>query len=243
VEKKSDLIPIPGNYQAEALVSRSPMQRGWHQSRVALFKKLFSFSSSDSVADIGCGSAIMINAIKNQVGKAYGIDSNPAAIEFGKEKFKHDKNVQIKLGQLDQTGLDPQSLNFILCTEVIEHVFDNQIDKIFQHWFEILKPGGEVFLTTPNEKSIWPLIEMTLDKLKLVPQMAGEQHVSHWTKTKLRETLEKNGFATIQVGTFNLFSPVGFALNKNLGDVLLGIEKSLLKSGGPLLWIKAKKHA
>ncbi len=241
MEKKTDLKPIPGNYQAEALISKSPIQRGWHQSRVHLFKKIFSFSVTDTVADIGCGSGIMISAIKNQVGHAYGIDSNPAAVEFGKAKFKNDKNVEIKLGQLDQTGLNPESLNFILCTEVIEHVFDSQVDKIFQHWFEILKPGGEIFLTTPNEKSPWPIIEMILDKFKLVPQMAGEQHVSQWTNKKLRDTLLKSGFKTLQGGTFNLFSPLGFALSEKVGETLLGFETTSLKFGGPLLWIKGKK--
>lgn len=160
---------------------------------------------------------------------------------FGKEKFKNNKNVEIKLGQLNQTGLSKESLNFILCTEVIEHVFDGQIDKILQHWFEILKPGGEIFVTTPNERSAWPIIEFVLDKFKLVPQMAGEQHVSTWTNKKLRETFARNGFEKVSAGTFNLFSPLGFAISENTGLKLLSLETNLLKLGGPLLWIRARK--
>jgi len=241
MEKDADLKPIPGNYQERALVSKSHFQRGWHQGRLALFQSQFKFTGKESIADIGCGSGIMINAIKDEVGSAYGIDSNPSAIEFCNLKFAHEKKLKFKLGQLDKTGLDRESLDFVLCTEVLEHVFDGQIDKILLHWLEILKPGGEIFLTTPNERSPWPLMEWILDKLKLVPQMAGEQHVSHWTTSKLDKTLTRNGFQTLHAGTFNLLAPMGFAFSENLGRALLGLERKLLKAGGPLLWIHAKK--
>lgn len=49
--------------------------------------------------------------------------------------------------EIDSIPVAPNSFDFVLCTEVMEHVAFP--DKAFREFHRILKPGGKLFLTVP----------------------------------------------------------------------------------------------
>ncbi len=68
-------------------------------------------------------------------------------------------------------------------------------------------PGAQLFLTTPNESSAWPLIEWTLDQFRLVPTLAEAQHLTLFTRARLARALGAGGWDVEEMGTFNGVAP------------------------------------
>ena len=83
-------------------------------------------------------------------------------------------------------------------------------------------PGGQLFLTTPNYRSAWPVIEWLLDKFALVATLDEAQHVTHFTKGKLCAVLSRAGWRVRHIGTFNGVAPFLAPISHRLA---LGLER------------------
>lgn len=240
--KQQDLKPIAGDYQLVALTKGHPLQRAWHHARITHLLNHMKFSKADVVADIGCGSGINLDKISSHIHSAFGIDSNQDAINFCHKYFKQSPQLQFKLAQIDETGIVTSSLTKIMCMEVIEHVYENQVEKALQHWHTLLQPNGELYLTTPNYHSFWPILEWCLDRTSMIHQLAEEQHVSKWNEQKLLNVLKKNGFNILEIGSFNCLLPLNYFIqSNNISSLITKTEKLLPPFLGPLLFVKAQK--
>jgi 2-polyprenyl-3-methyl-5-hydroxy-6-metoxy-1,4-benzoquinol methylase len=81
----------------------------------------------------------------------------------------------------------------VLATEVIEHLLDQELAAMLVECDRVLKPGGRVFFTTPNEEDY--------DAAKVICPDCGSvfhrwQHVRTWTVASLRTRMEQAGFTT-----------------------------------------------
>ena len=82
----------------------------------SLIIKLVQKYLKSPILDIGAGSGALINELKNKDYKTTGIDLFPR----GKD---------IKKGGITNLEFKDNEFNTIFCTEVIEHLTDEQIDK------------------------------------------------------------------------------------------------------------------
>jgi hypothetical protein len=71
----------------------------------------------------------------------------------------------------------------------------------------VLRPGGRLLVTTPNYRSLWPLMEWTIDRLNMAPKMAGEQHITPFHPASLRQLLVDAGLGVEYFGTIYSLSP------------------------------------
>lgn len=232
---------IPGDYQEVALRSGYPYQRAWHEGRIHILKRAVRLARGDALADLGCGSGILLNEVYEPGCRFHAIDQSASAVEYCKSRFSERGNVSVREGTLARTGIPSRSLDWIVCTEVLEHVPASRTAEVFDHWRDLLKDGGRLFLTTPNSNSIWPLMEKGLDLLRLAPEMSGVQHVSKWTQERFRRELSLAGFKGIQTGTFNLLGPwISLFIGVKSGMRAAEVEFDHLGSGGPLIWVTAQ---
>jgi 2-polyprenyl-3-methyl-5-hydroxy-6-metoxy-1,4-benzoquinol methylase len=84
----------------------------------------------------------------------------------------------------------------LLCCEVIEHLDDEKLSAMISEIKSLLKGGGHIYLSTPNNED--------LDALKLICPECGcifhkWQHVRSWTKNTLKSFMENNGFETLSI--------------------------------------------
>jgi ubiquinone/menaquinone biosynthesis C-methylase UbiE len=134
--------------------------------------------------------------------------------------------------------LESASFNWVLLSEVIEHLADPLV--LVNEIYRVLKPGGFLYLTTPNYASHWPFLEKFIDLIGKAPKMAGEQHISPFTPDSLRLLLKS---WTIELLTsFYRFSPFYAQISFKLAKRVLRRELSVENKHGMLLVCIARKN-
>jgi 2-polyprenyl-3-methyl-5-hydroxy-6-metoxy-1,4-benzoquinol methylase len=217
--REGDAIRISGDYQARALKSDRVTQRFWHEAKFRLIQRVALPSRGERVLDAGCGSGTISQFLSLHAGEVLGIDSNPSAISYASSSYDAP-NLQFRLGQF-QDLLTEKPFDRIYCIEVIEHLYEHQAVEVLSLFHKLTAPGGQLFLTTPNYRSGWPLIEWLLDKLALVATLDEAQHVTHFNKGKLRAMLSRAGWRVRHIGTFNGVAPFLAPVSRRLA---LGLE-------------------
>jgi 2-polyprenyl-3-methyl-5-hydroxy-6-metoxy-1,4-benzoquinol methylase len=208
--RTGDRIAIPGEYQHRALHHGPAPQRFWHRAKLEEALALLRLGPGDRMLDAGCGSGILAAmAAELPETQVLGVDANPAAIEFASRTFTRP-NLAFRQGLVDELGdLDgtPESFEKISFLEVIEHLSRGQGEAILAQFARLLTPGGRLVLTTPNRRSPWPLIEWLLDRLRLVPQLSGEQHEVLYDLDELRTMGEAAGLVLIEHRMIDTLAP------------------------------------
>jgi 2-polyprenyl-3-methyl-5-hydroxy-6-metoxy-1,4-benzoquinol methylase len=194
--RMGDRIAIAGDYQHRAIHEGGAVQRFWHQSKLLLIERLLRPAAGQRILDVGCGSGVCSGFMGESGADVTGIDGNAEAIAFARRTYGRD-HVRFAAGHVDDLQFEPRSFDKAICFEVIEHLYHPQVADLLRGLARVLKPGGELLVTTPNYRSLWPAIELALDRLHLVPALAGEQHVTRFTHGRLAQTAASAGFVSV----------------------------------------------
>jgi len=98
-------------------------------------------------------------------------------------------------------GVDTGKFNVVLCMEVFEHIHDQECDKptewratgtanLLRETFRVLKPGGILFLTTPNACSINVLEKV----MTMQAPMVYRPHVREYAPAEIDALIRGAGF-------------------------------------------------
>ncbi len=223
--RTGDDVRIGGDYQARALVSERLTQRMWHEAKFRLIDRVAAPTGGMRVADVGCGSGTIADYLARTAGDVVAVDSNPEAIAYGSTAFQRP-NLHFVLGQFERLR-ESAPFDGLYCVEVLEHLYYNQALETLRLFHDVAKPNGRLFATTPNYLSLWPVIEWSLDRLQLVPQLAGDQHVSKFTKRRLADACSSAGWRVEEIGTFNGFAPFVAPLSYSLARQMERVEMGL----------------
>lgn len=207
IEKK---LGIPADYQYKAIRKKNFLFSNWHINKWSVLKDLVKFNRSTSVLDLGTGSGNFELIYSKEVKNILGIDYNNEALSFLKRQLMKNEIRNVKLICSDIRKLQKiktkQKYNIAILVDVIEHININQASGVMKSLKRLLKPRGTICIITPNYRSLWLVIEYFLDKFTLVPKQAGAQHLAKYYPKNLNKLLNENGFRTIRIRTFNLFS-------------------------------------
>jgi 2-polyprenyl-3-methyl-5-hydroxy-6-metoxy-1,4-benzoquinol methylase len=103
-------------------------------------------------AEFGCGGGMVLAAVAKRVRLTIGIDI--ASIALGKAQQRVDTGCQIALLKADiaEAPLCGGVVDVAYSFEVLEHVWNPEI--VITEMIRVLKPGGLLFFTTPNQFSL-----------------------------------------------------------------------------------------
>ena len=230
-----DAIQIPGNYQFQAAFAGSAPQRFWHQTRFEVCLDMLDAGAGMRILDVGCGSGVFADMVAAVGGtEVTAVDGNREAVSFAEHQFSRS-NLSFVHGLVDELAFESSSFDRISCLEVIEHIHPEQGRAVMQTFHRLLAPGGRLVISTPNMHSYWPALEWSLDRLRLVPTMDGEQHVAGYHPRALRALGQETGFRLRSTRTLFVLSPWLALANWRLAKALHRLEEAIPVHFGTLL--------
>ena len=124
--------------------------------------------------------------------------------------------------------------------ELIEHLTNNEIKLILLEAHRTLKKNGELLITTPNYFSIWPFLELNVNKFSKLSY--EDQHINKFNKFNIKNILKKKKFKIICLKSFLLLSPFLAFLSFQISLKFIKLDNFFTKIiPGHLLYIKLKK--
>jgi 2-polyprenyl-3-methyl-5-hydroxy-6-metoxy-1,4-benzoquinol methylase len=212
--RERDDVGIRGDYQARAIESPWAAQRFWHAAKIRLLDRVAPARPGARVADAGCGSGVVADHLARTAGAVVAFDSNPSAIAYGSSAYRRG-NLRFVLGPFERL-VDEGPFDQVVCLEVLEHLYPEQADATLQLFARAAAPGAVLFLTTPNARSAWPLIEWTLDRTGLVPTLDEAQHLTLFSRRTLASSCQRAGWRIEEMGAFNGLAPFLAPLSERL---------------------------
>jgi len=225
----------PGYYDA-VYARGSGVQWFWHHYRFAAITE-FLPPRGGSILDLGCGPGTFLAHFASGYERAIGIDLAKSQIEFARQKYGSDR-LRFEAADVSASGLENQ-FDAIVSIEVIEHLPIEETQPFLHTILRLLKPGGTVVLTTPNYRSLWPLIERVISRKG--PVDYTRQHINRFDPSRLVTELERAGFAVRRKRTFFVVAPFVAALSTRLAKIVYAMERRFLGSLGAEIVISAEK--
>lgn len=150
-----------------------------------------------TVLDYGCGPGNLIAPLLDAGFSVAGMDMSASARDSvrseygGRERF---------LGVYDQDEIGRSGIRFdaIVVAEVIEHLYDEQLDSLLATLLGLATPDTHIIFTTPNEED--------LSEHHILCPVSGElfhrwQHVRSWSEATLKSYLDKSALKTTRTFT------------------------------------------
>lgn len=216
----------PGYYHKKFL-SGNRIQRFWHKHKFETIFSKIKLDKSKSILDIGCGPGTFLSMMDGKYKLAYGIDIAKKQVGFAKKNFR-GKNLFWKAAELKDMGFKKRTFDYVFMIELIEHLEHDEMKKLIKRIKPLLKKSGYLIITTPNYVSPWPIIEMVLNRVSKVSY--EEQHITKFTKKRLKNLLNDSGFNIKSVETFYLISPFLALISQKLSENTLKLERKLFKN-------------
>lgn len=173
-----------------------------YQFLTSKLKKLSktNFKKDIQILDYGCGEGIFSIDL-SYYGSVTAVDGSKNMLELAKKriKLKKIKNIKLILSDLNNYNSN-KKFELIFCSSVMEYLenFSQHLDKLYN----LLDDKGTLFLTLPNSKSIYRLIELVLFKLINIPKYYNYVKLNK-NENFYREILCKKNFLISEVSYFS----------------------------------------
>jgi ArsR family transcriptional regulator len=139
------------------------------------------------VADLGSGEGLLSELLARRAKKVIAVDNSEKMVAFGANKAKKNglKNLEFRLGDLENPPIEPGSVDLVILSQALHHAADPA--RTIQSAYKILKPGGQLWL---------------LDLMKHKFERAHELYGDRWpgfAESDLHHWLEAAGFKKIEI--------------------------------------------
>ncbi len=139
------------------------------------------------VADLGSGEGLLSELLARRCKKVIAVDNSEKIVAFGAAKAKknHLKNLEFRLGDLQNPPIEPASVDLVILSQALHHAASPP--ETIRGAYGILRPRGQI---------------MILDLLQHSFEQARELHGDRWlgfSESNLHHWLEAAGFRKIEV--------------------------------------------
>lgn len=173
--------------------------------RIQYAIKLANLSPGMTVLDIGCGRGeVVLYCARNGI-HSVGVDYSREAISIAqKAKATHSIEQQQRMkficDDIEKIDFD-ESFDRIFMLDLIEHLHDRELSKLFRICNRVLKPNGYLVIHTLPNKWLYEItyrriLRLFIPSLPANPRTKKEMtiHINEMTLTHLSSILTKAGF-------------------------------------------------
>jgi ubiquinone/menaquinone biosynthesis C-methylase UbiE len=224
------------------------MQRFWHRGKLTMIDRLVKthLNTGSSLLEIGCGAGNLLLQAAVKGSYPVALDLSLQALAFVRSRLQDavlGTDAPRGFTCIQSVGellpLPDASFDCVILSEVIEHLEAPQIS--ICEAARVLRPGGRLFVTTPNYRSFWPLMEWIVDRMNMAPKMAGEQHISRFHPASLQQLLKECKLVPEYFGTIYDLSPFLSLISQNWAEKQLLFELKRHSAWGMILVAVAVK--
>jgi len=157
--------------------------------RLSLLREYARNGNGNVAVDVGCGRGVFTNALAKLGYQAVGIDLSAKAVEAARRAYP--SLTFCTYTSQGKIPLEPESVDLVWCSEVIEHVFD--VYGFLSEINRVSKRGARLLLTTPYHGRLKGcLIALFEFGRHFDPYVS---HIRFFDKSSLRRCLRDAGFA------------------------------------------------
>ena len=226
-----------GHYE-KIIWDAHPVRQFWHQVRFVDMENLIDSNENSVLLDHGCASGSFLGHFRRPYAQAVGVDIAKPQVELANKKYGTPKLHFLTTDEFSK-GKDA-SFDYVISTEVIEHIPAAEAEELMRQFHRWLKPGGRLILSTPNYCSLWPLIELFVNRFSGVDY--DHQHVYKLDSKKCAQLLEKCGFKVEKYMTTFILAPFLAGISWKWAERLYRLEQKLIPRGGSLILLSASKR-
>jgi SAM-dependent methyltransferase len=185
IPSEASLIEHYDKYKRDtAHVSETSFRR-----RNELLETFERFRSTNRILDVGCGTGEILNQARGRGWQTFGTEYTQRAVGICVANGH-----SMQLGILNESNYAADSFDVVIYTEVFEHIVNHRAE--LARVFRLLRPGGLLYVTTPNFNSLsrrllgdrWTVIQFP-------------EHLSYFTPSTLRLLCAGSGFVPVAVRT------------------------------------------
>ncbi len=189
--------------------TRSPdvINNPWYRYAIPLLRP--PDAAGKRMVDVGCGACQMSRVARDLGWDVTALDAVPSNLDharsFGFEAVQADFNAPLPL---------PSAMfDYAMMIEVIEHIVNAEL--LIKEVARILKPGGRLLMTTPNNAYYRRRIRALQGK----PPDDEGYHFRFFVKRRLVDAFERCGFRIERTGSFGFLPLVDLARLRKLRGV------------------------
>jgi ubiquinone/menaquinone biosynthesis C-methylase UbiE len=227
---------IPVGFYDQVFQRNRGIQCKWHHHK---FRRIVQeIGNVSNHLDFGCGPGTLIHLLPQGI-SAVGVDIAAAQLTYANQNYAGPQKEFVKIDSPHLPFAD-QTFDSISCIEVVEHLELKLTREILSEFVRVLKPGGKLIVTTPNYGSLWPLIEVMVNRFSDVSY--EEQHITKFKRANLQTLLKESGFSQISVTTFMSVSPFLAGIHWSLADRAWTIDQIISSTPGAGLLLLGIAH-
>jgi ubiquinone/menaquinone biosynthesis C-methylase UbiE len=152
---------------------------------------------SPRILDLGCGTGHFLKHLSEARSDMllYGIDFSPESIRIAQEACQsHIPSQHLVSIEGYPSPLQDASFDAVYSIEVVEHLSDIMLDSMVNEAHRLLKHGGYLVVTTPNDENLemWHTCCPNCNSTFHI-----WQHVRSWTTRSLSQFMSTHGFTEI----------------------------------------------
>lgn len=220
----------------DAVESNFIFQRKWHEEKLEEFMKEIP---SGKLLDVACGSGGITFKLAKMMPELeiIGIDFNEEAIAYANSRsLKENKKLIFIASPAEKMNFKTNEFDSILMSDALDHFVEPKL--VLTEAYRLLKKDGDLIISVGNYHSIFPLIE-NLWEFMGKGRKWKHQHLTHFTRKKIKEYLTEIGFMQIQIKSMHNTKPFFYPIGKFNIPI---IENIMHQNGyGMTLLVIAKK--
>ena len=205
IEKHSDLADLYNSKYYESAFY------DYTDSRLDTLITLAEPAKGKRILDLGCGPGEVAVRCAKLGAEVFGVDIARDALRLsGRRCAKEGVNVWLFEFDGERVPFRDSTFDTIILSDVVEHIYDDTLDKLVAECYRLLTPKGRLVVHTAPTKNIILLSRVIKSAsfgrvdfhAKLITPEYEHLHVRYHSMRSLRNILEKNSMNSVMWGEF-----------------------------------------